>query len=91
MATSTRQQLLEQGLALLLRHGYHDLGREVRYTVGPAVRQEILDRLLELNQERYAEEVKAGLHDKKGRARSTQDGEPDALFDVDDPLDETEE
>ena len=26
MATPTKQQLLEQGLALLLRHGYHDLG-----------------------------------------------------------------
>jgi hypothetical protein len=35
------------------------------------VRQEILDRLLELNHERYAAEVKAGLHDKRGRKRST--------------------
>jgi len=26
MPTPTKQQLLEQGLALLLRHGYHDLG-----------------------------------------------------------------
>lgn len=26
MASDTRQQLLEQGMALLLRHGYHDLG-----------------------------------------------------------------
>jgi hypothetical protein len=29
------------------------------------VRQEILDRLLELNHERYAEAVAAGLHSKK--------------------------
>src|SRR5262245_39541203 len=26
MATDVRQQLLEQGMAMLLRHGYHDLG-----------------------------------------------------------------
>jgi TetR/AcrR family transcriptional repressor of nem operon len=26
MATDTRQLLLEQGMAMLLRHGYHDLG-----------------------------------------------------------------
>ena len=26
MASETKQQLLEQGMALLLRHGYHDLG-----------------------------------------------------------------
>jgi hypothetical protein len=53
--------LLAQGLD----HDFHDLGREVRYTIGPTVRQEILDRLLELNHERYAAEVAAGLHDKK--------------------------
>lgn len=48
-----------------LDHGFHDLGRETRYTVGPAVRQEMVDLLLELNHARYAEEVAAGLHDKK--------------------------
>jgi len=53
--------LVAQGLD----HDFHDLGREVRYTIGPSVRQEILDRLLELNHERYAAEVAAGLHDKK--------------------------
>jgi len=26
MATDTRQQLLKEGMAMLLRHGYHDLG-----------------------------------------------------------------
>lgn len=48
-----------------LDHGHHDLGREVRYTVAPAVQREFVDRLLELNHERYAAEVAAGLHDKK--------------------------
>jgi len=32
---------------------------------GPAARVEVLDRLLELNHERYAAEVAAGLHEKK--------------------------
>lgn len=50
-----------------LDHGFHPAGRDVRYTIGPAAQREILDRLLELNHERYAEEVAAGLHDKKGR------------------------
>jgi hypothetical protein len=63
--------LLAQGLD----HGFHPAGRETRYTIGPAVRQEILDRLLELNHQRYAEEVAAGLHDKaKKKAKPTQDG-----------------
>ncbi|MGN5386910.1 Eco57I restriction-modification methylase domain-containing protein [Streptomyces sp. JL7001] len=49
-----------------LDHGFHDTRQGTRYTVGPVVRQEILDRLLEENQRRYAAEVAAGLHDKKG-------------------------
>lgn len=49
-----------------LDHGFHDTRQGPRYTVGPLVRQEILDRLLEENQRRYAAEVAAGLHDKKG-------------------------
>lgn len=48
-----------------LDHGFHPAGRDVRYTIGPWAQREILDRLLELNHERYAEEVKQGLHDKK--------------------------
>lgn len=47
-----------------LDHGHHPVGREIRYTVGPAVQREFVDRLLELNHERYAEEVAKGLHDK---------------------------
>ena len=54
-----------------LDHGFHNTRQGPRYTIGPVVRQEILDRLLELNHERYAAEVKAGLHDKRGRKRST--------------------
>ncbi|RSM42415.1 hypothetical protein DMB66_54770 [Actinoplanes sp. ATCC 53533] len=53
--------LVEQGLD----HGFHPAGPYTRYTVGPSVQQEILDRLLELNHARYAEELAKGLHDKK--------------------------
>lgn len=42
-----------------LDHGLHETRQGVRYTVGPVVRQEILDRLLELNHERYAAEQQA--------------------------------
>ncbi|MFI0978897.1 Eco57I restriction-modification methylase domain-containing protein [Streptomyces sp. NPDC021093] len=48
-----------------LDHGFHDTRQGPRYTVGPVVRQEILDRLLEENQRRYQAEVDAGLHAKK--------------------------
>jgi hypothetical protein len=48
-----------------LDHGFHETSQGVRYTVGSVARTEILDRLLELNHLRYAEEVAAGLHDKK--------------------------
>ncbi|MCW2944422.1 MAG: hypothetical protein JWR24_1139 [Actinoallomurus sp.] len=48
-----------------LDHGIHPVGRDARFTIGPTVQREILDRLLELNHERYAVEVAAGLHDKK--------------------------
>nr|WP_233617577.1 DNA methyltransferase [Actinomadura sp. WAC 06369] len=64
-----------------LDHGYHPVGREVRYTVGSAIQRELVDRLLELNHERYAAEVAAGLHDKKakkGQARPV--GEQGGLF-----------
>jgi hypothetical protein len=45
-----------------LHHGFHETRQGCRYTVGPLARQEILDRLLELNHEGYAAEVDAGLH-----------------------------
>ncbi|MEV7226959.1 DNA methyltransferase [Polymorphospora sp. NPDC051019] len=56
-------------LAHGLDHDFHDLGRETRYTVGAYARREMVDLLLELNHERYAAEVAAGLHDRKKSAR----------------------
>lgn len=57
-----------------LDHGFHETSQGIRYTIGPAARTEVLDRLLELNHQRYAEEVAAGLHDKKkgGKAKARQ-------------------
>ncbi|SNR25134.1 Eco57I restriction-modification methylase domain-containing protein [Actinomadura mexicana] len=64
-----------------LDHGHHDVGRETRYTVGPAVQRELVDRLLELNHERYAAEVAAGLHDTKiKKARPVRAADQGGLF-----------
>ena len=51
--------------ALDLGHGFHLTKQGVRYTISEAARREILSRLLKLNHERYDEEVKQGLHEKK--------------------------
>ncbi|WP_460327996.1 Eco57I restriction-modification methylase domain-containing protein, partial [Actinopolyspora lacussalsi] len=67
-----------------LDHGFHPVGRETRYTIGPAAQREILDSLLELNHERYQQEVAQGLHDKKkgttkkatAKKPTNQDDEP---------------
>ncbi len=47
-----------------LGHGFHTTKQGLRYTISEAARRTVLDRLLALNHARYAEEVKAGLHDK---------------------------
>jgi hypothetical protein len=49
-----------------LGHGFHETKQGVRFTISEPARREVLDRLLHLNHERYAEEVRLGLHDKKG-------------------------
>ena len=65
-----------------LDHGFHPAGRDLRYTIGPCAQREILDRLLELNHERYAEEVAKGLHDKKKArtARAPKKSDAEGLF-----------
>jgi hypothetical protein len=52
-------------LDLDLDHDFHETDQGTRYTLSPPARREVLDRLLELNHQRYAEEVAQGLHDKK--------------------------
>ena len=53
---------------LSLGHGFHETQQGLRFTIHDDARREVLTRLLALNHERYAEEVKAGLHGKgKGK------------------------
>ncbi len=61
-----------------LGHGFHDTRFGVRYSFQPVARQEVLDRLLELNYARYADEVRRGLHDKR-KAPKRAPGAADAL------------
>lgn len=72
-----------------LEHGHHPVARETRYTIGPYAQREIVDRLLELNHERYAKEVAEGLHDKKGKKKSakaaTEPARPPKKTDVNSP------
>jgi hypothetical protein len=42
-----------------LDHGFHETSQGARYTIGPATRTEVLDRLLELNHQRHAAEQAA--------------------------------
>jgi hypothetical protein len=48
-----------------LGHGFHDTRQGRRFTIAPEVQVELLDRLLELSRECYAEEIRQGLHTKK--------------------------
>jgi hypothetical protein len=50
-----------------LGHGFHETKQGLRFTISEEARREVLDRLLLLNHECYAEEVEQGLHDKKTR------------------------
>ena len=56
-----------------LGHGFHQTKQGLRYTISEPARREVLARLLKLNHERYAEEVRQGQHNKKssgkGRAK----------------------
>lgn len=74
--------------SLDLGHGFHPTKQGERYTISEPARRTVLDRLLALNHQRYAEEVKAGLHDKKtkksptaekssNRGRPTKPAEPE--------------
>lgn len=63
-------------------HGFFETEQGVRFTMDPSVTAEVLDRLLELNHARYADEVARGLHGRRAasgqrgaRARATSDGE----------------
>ena len=57
--------------------GFHETAQGVRFTISEAARREVLGRLLELNHQRYAEEVAAGMHEKgKVEARAEDQAKP---------------
>ncbi|MCY7331121.1 MAG: restriction endonuclease [Pseudanabaena sp. CAN_BIN31] len=61
---------LGEGWGEGLNHDFHQTKQGQRFTISETARRDILDRLLALNHARYAEEVKAGLHDKaKGKKK----------------------
>ena len=47
-----------------LEHGFIETKRGARYTISDSARRTVLDRLLVLNHQRHAGELKAGLHSK---------------------------
>lgn len=51
-----------------LGHGFHETKQGVRFTISELARREVLQRLLKLNHERHAEEVKQGLHGKSAKS-----------------------
>jgi hypothetical protein len=63
---------------LPMDHDFNETRQGVRYTLGPATRTELLDRLLELNHERAAAEAAAGLTRQRrdgARRRRQADGQ----------------
>ncbi len=62
-----------------LDHGFHTYRQMERWTVSPAARVEILDRLLEENHRRAAEE-QAAKPKRKGRRSKQADDGTEALF-----------
>jgi len=69
---------------LELNHHHWETPQGVRFTVSPEAKDELLDRLLELNHQRYAAEVAAGLHSKRKppakRASKPRDAGQEALL-----------
>jgi hypothetical protein len=57
-----------------LGHGFHKTKQGTRFTISEAARRTVLDSLLELNHQRYAEEVAAGLHEKKAAKATSSQG-----------------
>lgn len=58
---------------LNLEHNFRETPQGIRFTISEAARREVLRRLLQLNHERWEEEEKAGLHEKKGKKKEEQD------------------
>jgi hypothetical protein len=59
-----------------LGHGFHETAQGARFTISGSARHEVLNRLLELNHQRYAEEEARGLTGAKGRRAAGKKGGP---------------
>jgi hypothetical protein len=59
---------------LNLDHHHWETPQGMRFTVSPAAKGELSDRLLELNHAQYAAEVAAGMHDKRGKKAPVKRG-----------------
>jgi hypothetical protein len=55
-------------------HGFYVTRQGMRFTISPEARVDVLDKLLALNQYRYEQEVRRGLHSGKGRGTSKRKG-----------------
>lgn len=64
-----------------LGHDFHETKQGIRFTVSESARREILDRLLALNHQRYAEEVAQGLHDKGSKTKGSKSARKKAKAD----------
>lgn len=53
-----------------LGHGFYETDKGTRFTISESARTEILQRLLELNHEKYGEEL-AAIEDAGGRKKNT--------------------
>jgi hypothetical protein len=69
-----------------LGYDFHQTKQGLRYTISEPARREVLTRLLKLNHERYTEEVRQGLHEKKNpktvknKAKKTSSASEPSLF-----------
>jgi hypothetical protein len=63
-----------------LGHGYHDTKQGPRYTISNEARRTVLDRLLALNHERYAEEQRNAESTPKKKSTRKRGNEQSALF-----------
>lgn len=64
---------------LSLDHNFHPTKQGIRFTISETARREVLDRLLQLNHDRYAEEVAQGLHDKKKKGKAKKEEKKSAI------------
>jgi len=78
---SNRNSLIANGSPIDLKHDFYEVdylpeNDRMRYTISPEARKEVLNRLLLLNHKIYEEEVKKGLHNKKGKSNKQKAEKP---------------